>query len=331
MRQTQYNYQLCGIICLNILLNELNYSFLNIKNYVLYIWEKIDFFLTLTNFTPKEYLLKYLYDFISKFKKPFEPYVNLTIYKILEYIDNKNSNIRKKALNVLSLLIRFYPNEIKPIKSSIIQLLTILQNDKDENIKNKSIHIYNEIQKQFAEENKSYINEQKKQKHKLYFYDLGNSNEFTNKILESNLNAENNNNRIHNKRLVIRKPLFSPSLNTRNNSVKNYEIKGLYRHNSSKTFENRRFFQKNKIWNIKENNRYYRENTTTSVNNKSNYNTHTENEIGFRDLLSIVKKKSDNKCKMDNNFYNLREEIKKNNNGLIQIRKIKSEKGIKDI
>ena len=331
MRQTQYNYQLCGIICLNILLNELNYSFLNIKNYVLYIWEKIDFFLTLTNFTPKEYLLKYLYDFISKFKKPFEPYVNLTIYKILEYIDNKNSNIRKKALNVLSLLIRFYPNEIKPIKSSIIQLLTILQNDKDENIKNKSIHIYNEIQKQFAEENKSYINEQKRQKHKLYFYDLGNSNEFTNKILESNLNAENNNNRIHNKRLVIRKPLFSPSLNTRNNSVKNYEIKGLYRHNSSKTFENRRFFQKNKIWNIKENNRYYRENTTTSVNNKSNYNTHTENEIGFRDLLSIVKKKSDNKCKMDNNFYNLREEIKKNNNGLIQIRKIKSEKGIKDI
>ena len=67
------------------------------------------------------------------------------------------------------------------------------------------------------------------------------------------------------------------------------------------------------------------------MNNKSNYNTHTENEIGFRDLLSIVKKKSDNKCKMDNNFYNLREEIKKNNNGLIQIRKIKSEKGIKDI
>ena len=32
-----------------------------------------------------------------------------------------------------------------------------------------------------------------------------------------------------------------------------------------------------------------------------------------------------------NNFYNLREEIKKNNNGLLQIRKIKSEKMLKKI
>ena len=61
MRQTQYNYQLCGIICLNVLLNEIDYSFLNIKNYILYIWEKIDFFMNFKNFAPKEYLLKYLY------------------------------------------------------------------------------------------------------------------------------------------------------------------------------------------------------------------------------------------------------------------------------
>ena len=32
---------------------------------------------------------------------------------------------------------------------------------------------------------------------------------------------------------------------------------------------------------------------------------------------------------MNNKFYNLREEIKRNNNGLLQIRKIKSEKKIK--
>ena len=64
--------------------------------------------------------------------------------------------------------------------------------------------------------------------------------------------------------------------------------------------------------------------------NKYNINeSDNDNEIGFRDLLNIVKKKSDNKCKVNNNFSNLRDEIKKNNNALRQIRKIKSEKVIK--
>ena len=316
MGQTQYNYQLCGIICLNVLLNEINYSFLNIKNYVSYIWEKIYFFLTLKNYAPKEYLLKYLYFFISKFRTQFEPYVNLTIYKILEFIDNRNLNVRKKALKILSLLIKFYPNDIKPIKSSVIQLLKILQNDKDENIRKISIHIYNEIQKQFLISSKSsYNNELNNKKHKLYFYDLGNSNEYNNNILESN--RENNNNRIHNKRLITRKPLYLTNLNSRNNSFKKKYI----RKNSNKTVENRTFFQKNKNWNIKENNRYEK---NTAISIIKNYNT--ENEIGFRDLLTIVKKKSDKKCKINNNFSNLREEIKKNNNGILQIRKIKNKK-----
>ena len=324
MRQTQYNYQLCGIICLIILLNEINYSFLNIKNYVSYIWDKIDFFLTLQNFAPKEYLLKYLYYFISKFRIQFEPYVNLTIYKILEFIDNKNLNIRKKALNVLMLLVRFYPNDIKPIKLSIIKLLKILQNDKDENIRNKSIHIYNEIQKHFSISSKSSINnEQKNKKHKLYFYDLGNSNEyFNNNILESNIE---NNNRIYNKGLVIRKPLYISNIYSRNRSFNKNGLKDNYiRQFSNKSVQNRSFMHKNNILNIKENNRYG-QNMSNSINN----NYYTENEIGFRDLLSFFKKKSDNKYKMNNNFYNLREDVKKNNNGLLQIRKIKSEKKIK--
>ena len=307
MRQTQYNYQLCGIICLTILLNEINYSFLNIKNYVLYIWEKIDYFLTLHNFAPKEYLLKYLFDFISKFRTQFEPYVNFTIYKILEYIDNKNTIIRKKALNVLNLLVRFYPNDIKHIKSSIIKLLKILQNDKDENIRKKTIHIYNEIQKHFSKQSKSSINnQQKNKKYKLYFYDLGNSNEFNN-IFESKI--ENYNNRIHNKRLVNRKPLYI-NINSRSSSFNKNGFKENYiKRNINKTVENRAFFQKNKNWNIKENSRYG-QNTAISINN----NYKIENGIGFRDLLNIVKKKSDKKCNMNNNFYNLREEVKKNNN-----------------
>ena len=80
--------------------------------------------------------------------------------------------------------------------------------------------------------------------------------------------------------------------------------------------------KKNKNGN--ENKRYYREASIYKSNNL------TENEgIGFRELLNMVKKRSDNKCKIDSNFSNLRDEIKKNNNGILQIRKIKNEKIIK--
>ena len=154
MKQNQFNYQLSGIICLNVLLNEIDYSFLNINNYISYIWEKIDLFLRWDKFSPKDYLLKYLCDLITKFKIQFKPYVNLVIYKILGFIDNKNVNIRKNVLNVLSLLISFYPDEIKPIRSSITQLLTILQNDNNIIIRDKSINILNKIDRQYNSVNK---------------------------------------------------------------------------------------------------------------------------------------------------------------------------------
>lgn len=139
------NNQLVGIICLNILLTEINYSFLNINNFVFYIWDKLLIYLDSPSFYPKSYLLKYIYDFISKFKIPFKPFVNIAIYKILEFIDINDASIRKASLNILGLLISFYPNEIEPIKNSIMQLLVILHNDNDGNIRNKSIYIYNKI------------------------------------------------------------------------------------------------------------------------------------------------------------------------------------------
>ena len=321
MKQNQYNYQLSGIICLNFLLNGLDYSFLNIKNYVSFVWEKINFFLDSEKFSPKEYLLKYLYDFISKFNTQFKPYINFCIYKILGFIENKNANIRKNALNVLSLLINFYPNEIKPIKSSIIKLLTILQNDEDENIRNKSNFIFNKIQNQTSSKS---INKNNNKKYNFYFYDLDNNFEITDKYNEVKTQKIINN-RIYNKRIVIRKPKLS-KFNSLNNSIKinNNHIEDLKnRRNSNMSVQTRQIFYKNETKN--ENKRYYGENTTSSLN------SFNENQsLGFRDLLTMVKEKSDKKCKVNNNFSNLRDEIRKNNHGLSQIRKIKSEKVIKN-
>lgn len=318
MKLNDNNNQLVGIICLNILLTEIDYSFLNKCNFACYIWEKISIFLDSEIFYPKYFLLKYMYDFISKFSKPFKPFVNISIYTILEFLDNNDANIRKASLNILGLLISFYPNEIKPIKNSIIKLLFILHNDKDDNIRNKSIYIYNKIKKQFSS---SYsINPIKKKKYNLYFYDFGYDNWFNKNELNSNRNTNTNN--IFQKRLLSRNPTYK-SLNLNyDNNIQKHTINTDPRGSKSDIWEISKFKKKNKNGN--ENKRYYREASIYKSNNL------TENEgIGFRELLNMVKKRSDNKCKIDSNFSNLRDEIKKNNNGILQIRKIKNEKIIK--
>ena len=114
-----------------------------------YIWENISYYLDEPHFYPKNHLLKYIYDLISKFKIFFKPFVKIAIYKILEYIDDKNGNIRKSSLNILGLLISFYPGEIENIKSLIIKLLLILNKDKDESIRIKSMYIYNKFKGQY--------------------------------------------------------------------------------------------------------------------------------------------------------------------------------------
>ena len=101
---------------------------------------------------------------------------NIAIYKILEFIDINDASIRKASLNILGLLISFYPNETEPIKNSIIQLLVILHNDNDRNTRNNSIYIYNKIKSQCNPSNPIYPI--KRKKYNLYFYDFGYDNWF---------------------------------------------------------------------------------------------------------------------------------------------------------
>ena len=320
MKLNENNNQLVGIICLNILLTEIDYSFLNKYNFAYYIWEKISIFLDSDLFFPKYYLLKYLYDFISKFSMPFKPFLNIAIYKILEFIDNNDSNIRKVSLNILGLLISFYPNDIKPIKNSIIKLLMILHNDKDENIRNKSIYIYNKIKNQYSS---SSINPNKRNKYNLYFYDFGYDNWFNKKDSNTKRNTNISSNNIYHKRLLSRNPTYSNlNLNYNYDYTQKNSIYTEPRASKSDIGEISKFKNKNK--NVNENKRYYGEVNLNKTNNL------TQNEsMGFRELLNKVKKRSDNKCKIGSNFSNLRAEIKKNNSGILQIRKIKNEKGIK--
>ena len=328
MKLNDNNSQLVGIICLNILLTEIDYSFLNKNNFALYIWDKITLALDSPKFIPKKNILKYIYDFISKFKIPFRPLVNMAIYTILEYLDNPDANIRKASLNVLGLLISFHPEEIEPIKNSIIKLLIILHSDKDDNIKNKSIYIYNKIRKQYHQSHS--INPVKRRrKFNLFFYDAGydhwfNKDEFRPKINTNTISNRNSNaNNIFHRRLLSRNtPYVNLNLGFENTLKKtiNTEPRG----SKSDIGEISKFLVKNKNYN--ENKRYEDNNININASKISNIN---DNEnMGFRELLNMVKMRSDNKCKI-NGFHNLRDKIKKNNNGILQIRKIKNEKTIK--
>jgi len=58
MKLKDYNNQLVGILYLNILLTEIDYSFLNKNNFAQYIWEKISLFLRFRKFFTKKLFIK---------------------------------------------------------------------------------------------------------------------------------------------------------------------------------------------------------------------------------------------------------------------------------
>ena len=311
MKLKNIENQEVGIICLNILLNELEYSFLNQNNFVYYIWENITYFLDEPNFFPKNYLLKYLYDFISKFKTQFKHYVEIAIYKILEFIDDKDGSIRKSSLNILGLLISFYPKEIDLIKNLIMKLLLILNKDKDENIRIKSIYIYNKLKKQYNLYNPN--QNKKKNKTNLYFYDSGNNKHFSQKT--QNLNMTRN------ESVVLHRRILSKNSSDSNLNIINkcYKKKTLYtepRNSKSDIGENSQII-------IKQGNE--KEDLKNNINKKK-INRYDDKDIDFRKLLKMVKNQKDDKIKSD--FSDIRNVVKKNNNGLSRIKKLKSKKDI---
>ena len=301
--------QIVGVICLNILLNEIDYSFLNQKNFVYYIWENISYFLESPNFFPKKYLLKYLYDFISKFKVLFKPFVEIAIYKILEFLDDKDANLRKTSLNILGLLISFYPGEIELIKNLIIKLLLILNKDKDENIRIKSIYIYNKLKRQNFSFNPN--KKIKKNKSNLYFYDFGNSKGSPQKY--SYLNTKGN------ESIVVHRRILSINSNKSYYNIMNNE-------NKNKSIFTEPGNSKSDIGEIitslaKKNEK--KDDFDNNIN-KAEKHQYDKKNIDFKKLLKIVKNQNDN----NHNFSDIRNFIKKNSNRLSQIKKIKSKNNI---
>lgn len=284
MKLKDFQNQVVGIICLNVLLTEINYNFLNQNNFVYYILEKVLNFLENPNFVPKYYLLKYLYDLIAKFKASFKPYVNCAIYKILEYIENDDLNLRKSSLNILGLIISFFPDEIEPVKNLLKTLLQILYYDSDEGIKNKSIYIYNKLRNHYHTNSLPINKILRNKKNNLLFCEGFN---FSHKRTNTNSDIIGMNLLLKTKSFEINENAFGVG----GMNIPRLELKKK---------------------NIAENQRYINTNS-----DKVNFCCKKEN-IGFKELLSRIK--SDSNFNSED-FFKCRENIKKKNNNKFFYRK----------
>ena len=146
MRQSSYSNQLTGVLCFKEFISNTDYYISN-KRFIKNINEKIILFLDNNNFEPKRILYEILSTFIKKCEKLFEPYIKITLYKILNYIEVNDVDLKRKVIDVFILIITDFPYEFQNISNSIINYLNlIIKNNNDSYITNKcqeAISFYN--------------------------------------------------------------------------------------------------------------------------------------------------------------------------------------------
>ena len=149
MKQNDELCQLCGVLCLKQLIINLNFYLKNTK-YMKYLWEKLILFIENDNFNYKLILLQCFNELIQKCKEKFRQYANITMYKVLDYLQDTESESRKEALNILYLLILNCPKDISALKHQLIDFISVLQEENDEFIQercNQILNLLNENEK----------------------------------------------------------------------------------------------------------------------------------------------------------------------------------------
>lgn len=281
-----------GSLCLTKLVE--NCPFVLKKNYMKYILENIMDNISKNNFNAKYELLNCLISLILGAESLFCPYANMTLYKVLDFLTDKDWLKRKLALNVIYTMIFYCKDEIFPLKEHIINFLNVLKNDKIKEVRDVSILIL-----QMLEENKSIrtissgVNKSRSgteiqgrgnKKNKTYNYQKV-------KIVrkeKSTINNNANNNNIQVKKRNGSSKILSTSPNgyknktkaKRDNYYSNYEKN--YKNNINKITSHKRMV--NEFSNLT----YDRNDKKLSVN-KRNYS------FGKRRPKEITVKKSNNK------------------------------------
>ena len=92
-------------------------------------------------------LLNCTQSLIYAMEKKFRPYVNVCIFKILDFFTDEDWMKRKLAVNIVYTLVFYCKEEILKIKDNIIDFLNVLKDDPVEKVKEACIRTLNFIDK----------------------------------------------------------------------------------------------------------------------------------------------------------------------------------------
>ena len=286
--------RIIGSLCLTKLVE--NCPFVLKKNYMKYILDNIIENISKDNYNAKYELLNCLISLILGAESLFCPFANMTLYKILDFLTDKDWLKRKLALNVIYTMIFYCKEEIIPLKEHIINFLNVLKNDKIKEVKDVSVLIL-----QMLEDDKSIktissgINisksgaeiQDKKNKYNTYNYQKV-------KIVKKRNSSNDNNVRIkrkNNNKIITTSPNNNSNKlkkgNKENNNLNKNDIKKITSHKIINNL-NKNDFNKitsDKIINNEGSNLIYHKNEKKLSVNKRN------NSFGKRKARDVIIKK----------------------------------------
>ena len=247
MKQVEKANRIVGSLCLTKLVE--NCPVVLQEKYMKFIWEKIISFIEMKNYTAKYELLNCLISLILGAENLFIPYANTTLYKVLDFLSEDDSNKKKLALNVIYTLIFYCKEEIIPLKDHITNFLRVLKTDKVKEIREVCLLIL-----QILNENEP----KKKEIEKSIGAIINNKNK--GKKENGEIGNKQNNNNSNNKSKNKSRP------KTGNKMKKN-----------NKFFENNKKFEKNPFKDNSFDNTNYNKKPNNNINN-ANSNNNNNNQ-----------------------------------------------------
>ena len=154
--------QICGILCLNSFIENCSYNYSNDEN----IKKNLDILLNLIekkNYIPQLELLNCLITLIFLSERNFSKYASVTLYKIIDFITDKEWMKRKLALNIVYTLVYYCGNEIISLKDFLLEFLMTIKNDSNKEVKEVCLQIIkmlnneNSFNISFLSENNSFF------------------------------------------------------------------------------------------------------------------------------------------------------------------------------
>ena len=252
MKQEEKVNRIVGSLCLTKLVE--NCPVVLQEKYMKLIWENIIHLIEMKNYTAKYELLNCLISLILGAENLFMPFANTTLYKVLDFLSEEDSNKRKLALNVIYTLIFYCKEEILPLKDHIVNFLKVLKTDKVKEVREVCLLIL-----QIFSENEP----KKKEKEKS----IGAIINTKNKGNKNNLGKKENENKSKNK--------SRPK--TGNKMKKN-----------NKFFENNKKFEKNPFKDNSFDNTNYNKKPSNNINNANTTNINNNENPGDENTIKTT-------------------------------------------